>query len=85
MAYKTGKAGNAVPMPSPKSMQDYQAEEDHRTLKRAAEVFADKARMKGVLRQMKVEDKMDDCLESMLSTFRAHSRKHKTDPAHADA
>jgi hypothetical protein len=34
--------------PSAKSMNAYQAEDDHRTLSRAAEVQADPKRMKGV-------------------------------------
>lgn len=39
--------GGAVPMPS-KQQDDYQAEDDHRTLQRAEEVRSDSTRMKRV-------------------------------------
>lgn len=39
--------------PSSKSDKDYQAEDDHRTLSRAEEIRADKARMTGVSKHHK--------------------------------
>jgi hypothetical protein len=40
-------------MPSKPGMDPWQAEDDHRTLSRAAEVQADPARMKGVAKHHK--------------------------------
>jgi hypothetical protein len=38
---------------SPLGMNDYQAEDDHRTLSRASEIQGDKGRMGGVAKQQK--------------------------------
>jgi hypothetical protein len=43
-------AGPAALSKPSKSEQDYQAEDDHRTLSRASEIFADPGRMKRVRR-----------------------------------
>lgn len=55
--------------PSP-SETDWRARDDHSTLKRAAEVFADKTRMNGVLKEMKREKCAEDCLEDMIKKYK---------------
>lgn len=56
-AKKSGGAspplGSAVSSPSQKSELDYRAEDDHRTLQRAAEIGGDPSRMQGVARHHK--------------------------------
>jgi hypothetical protein len=45
------------PLSSPKSDRDFQAEDDHRTMMRAAEITGDRKRMAGVRRHNGKEQK----------------------------
>ena len=71
---KTKNVGAAYPSIS--GQEDWRAKDDLSTLKRASEVFIDRARMRGVMAQIKVEKKQDVCLASMLSEFRKHKQEH---------
>lgn len=52
--------------PSPKYSDPYQAEDDHRTLTRAAEIQSDKGRMKGVLKHHQSKKRAMTKLGTML-------------------
>jgi len=62
-------AKEATAYPSP-GQTDWRARDDHGTLMRAAEVFADKTRMNGVLKEMKRQQCAEDCLEDMLNKYK---------------
>lgn len=55
---------------SSKTQEDWRAENDHGTLMRAAEVMADKIRMKGVMAHMKKSRRAISHMEQMLAFHR---------------
>lgn len=70
--------GGAVPS---KSEQDYRAEDDHRTLERAAEITADDARMAGVKRFHAKRTAATARMNTMLSGKRSKRPAPKRTPA----
>ena len=66
---KTKSSGHAGP-----SMHDYQSEDDHRTLTRAAEIHGDASRMRGVQKHHRKQTKALASVGSMLGQPKSMSR-----------
>lgn len=71
-AMAKAKNKNPVPFPPSTSDRDYQAEDDHRTLSRAAEIRTDAGRMKGVRAH---HEKQRRALGSLGRTFGGRGRR----------
>jgi len=67
-------------MASPmKTEDDYRGESDHRSIQQAAEIMADKIRMKGVLRQHAKMQRGKALMSAMLAHHKMAGMKMKGD------
>ena len=70
--HKSHKQSNRTATPA--MDHDYQAEDDHRTMVRAAEIHGDSARMAGVRRHQTKQVKALSKVDGMLGAHRSMSR-----------